>query len=74
MELSRWARKTLPNKLRTAPLWGVRTKARFMHDLGSLSFESAIGRHEGEARQTARRFKELSREDREALITFLKTL
>jgi CxxC motif-containing protein (DUF1111 family) len=62
------------NKLRTAPLWGVRTKARFMHDLGSLSFESAIGRHEGEARQPARRFKELSREDREALITFLRTL
>jgi len=62
------------NKLRTAPLWGVRTKARFMHDLGSLSLESAIARHEGEARETARRFKELSHEDREALITFLKTL
>jgi CxxC motif-containing protein (DUF1111 family) len=62
------------NKLRTAPLWGVRTKARFMHDLGSLSLESAIARHEGEAREPARRFKELSHEDREALITFLKTL
>src|SRR6202046_5433174 len=62
------------NKLRTAPLWGLREKARFMHDLRSLSLEDAIIRHEGEARKTARRFKELSPEGREALITFLHTL
>jgi len=62
------------NKLRTAPLWGLREKARFMHDLRSLSLENAIIRHEGEAREPARRFRELSPEDREALITFLRTL
>jgi CxxC motif-containing protein (DUF1111 family) len=62
------------NKLRTAPLWGVREKARFMHDLGSLSLENAIIRHEGEARETSRRFRDLSPEDRDALITFLHTL
>jgi CxxC motif-containing protein (DUF1111 family) len=62
------------NKLRTAPLWGLRTKPRFMHDLRSLSLEDAIARHEGEAREPARRFKELSPEERQALITFLKTL
>jgi len=62
------------NKLRTAPLWGVRTKARFMHDLGSLSFENAIRRHEGEAREASRGFRELSPADKQALITFLKTL
>lgn len=62
------------NKLRTAPLWGLRTKPRFMHDLRSLSLEDAISRHEGEAREPARRFKEMSPEEREALITFLKTL
>jgi len=62
------------NKLRTAPLWGLREKARFMHDLRSLSLESAIARHDGEAREPARRFRELSPEDREALITFLHTL
>ncbi len=62
------------NKLRTAPLWGLRDKARFMHDLRSLSLEDAINRHEGEAREPARRFRELSPEDREALITFLQTL
>jgi len=62
------------NKLRTAPLWGLRTKPRFMHDLKSLSLEDAISRHDGEAREPARRFRELSAEERAALITFLKTL
>ncbi|HEV3436912.1 MAG TPA: di-heme oxidoredictase family protein [Gemmata sp.] len=62
------------NKLRTAPLWGLRTKPRFMHDLQSLSLEDAISRHDGEAREPAKRFKELSPEERQALITFLKTL
>ena len=58
------------NKLRTATLWGLRDKARFMHDLGSLSLENAISRHDNEAREPARRFREL----REALVIFLKTL
>jgi CxxC motif-containing protein (DUF1111 family) len=62
------------NKLRTVPLWGLRTKPRFMHDLRSLSPEDAISRHDGEAREPAKRFRELSPEEREALITFLKTL
>jgi CxxC motif-containing protein (DUF1111 family) len=62
------------NKLRTAPLWGLRTKTRFMHDLKSLSLENAISRHEGEAREAAGHFRELSPGEREALITFLKTL
>jgi CxxC motif-containing protein (DUF1111 family) len=62
------------NKLRTAPLWGLRTKARFMHDLKSLSLDNAILRHDGEARDPAQRFKELRPEDRAALITFLQSL
>ncbi|HEY1993871.1 MAG TPA: di-heme oxidoredictase family protein [Edaphobacter sp.] len=62
------------NKLRTAPLWGLRTKPRFMHDLQSLSLEDAISRHDGEARDPAKHFKQLSPEQRQALITFLNTL
>jgi CxxC motif-containing protein (DUF1111 family) len=62
------------NKLRTAPLWGLRERVRFMHDLRSLSLHDAIIRHEGEAREPVRRFEELSPEDQEALITFLRTL
>lgn len=62
------------NKLRTAPLWGLRTKSRFMHDLKSLSLESAIERHKSEAQEPARRFHDLSPEERAALITFLNSL
>ena len=62
------------NKLRTAPLWGLRTKSRFMHDLESLTLLNAISRHRGEAGEPVRRFGELSPEDRAALITFLNTL
>lgn len=62
------------NKLRTAPLWGLRTHSRYMHDLQSLSLENAIGRHKGEADQASDRFKELSPEDRQALIAFLNSL
>jgi CxxC motif-containing protein (DUF1111 family) len=62
------------NKLRTAPLWGVRTKARFMHDLKSLSLDNAIERHKGEASEVERRFDELSSTERDALLTFLKSL
>src|ERR1700677_3621715 len=61
------------NKLRTAPLWGLREKARFMHDLKSLSLEDAIHRHDEEARDAARQFRELRPEAREDLITFLRT-
>jgi CxxC motif-containing protein (DUF1111 family) len=62
------------NKLRTVPLWGLRTKARFMHDLKSLSLDNAISRHDGEAHDPTRRFKELNPEDRAALIAFLQSL
>lgn len=62
------------NKLRTVPLWGLRTKARFMHDLKSLSLDDAIQRHKGEASQVERRFDDLSPTDREALLTFLNSL
>jgi CxxC motif-containing protein (DUF1111 family) len=62
------------NKLRTAPLWGLRTKARFMHDLKSLSLENAIERHKGEAREAERHFDELNPEERAALISFLNSL
>jgi CxxC motif-containing protein (DUF1111 family) len=62
------------NKLRTVPLWGLRTKARFMHDLQSLSLENAIERHNGEASDTEKHFDELTPRDRAAMLTFLKSL
>jgi CxxC motif-containing protein (DUF1111 family) len=62
------------DKLRTAPLWGLRTKARFMHDLESLSLENAIARHRAEAGEASRGFRELTPVQKKQLITFLQTL
>lgn len=62
------------NKLRTSPLWGLRTKSRFMHDLKSLSLEEAIARHKGEASDASRDFKALPAGDKQDLVTFLNSL
>jgi CxxC motif-containing protein (DUF1111 family) len=62
------------NKLRTAPLWGLRTRSRYMHDLRSLTLENAIERHRGEAEYVEHKFDGLSPQQKEALITFLKSL
>jgi len=61
-------------RIRTAPLWGVRTRSRLMHDGASLTLHDAIVRHGGEAKDAAKRFKCLSPADREALLTFLQSL
>ncbi len=62
------------NKLRTTPLWGLRTHSRFMHDLKSLSLQDAIARHKGEADEASDRFKALPADDRQDLLTFLRSL
>jgi CxxC motif-containing protein (DUF1111 family) len=61
-------------KLRTVPLWGLRTKSRFMHDLASLTLEQAIRRHAGEARGVASGFRQLTDAQRRQLLTFLQSL
>ena len=61
-------------KLRTAPLWGLHVKSRFMHDLQSLTLTDAIKRHRGEADQVTHRFRALSPEQQQQLLTFLKSL
>src|ERR1700674_1186080 len=62
------------NKIRTAPLWGVRLRPRLMHDGASLTLRDAILRHRGEASHVSQQFEKLKREDQEAIIEFLKSL
>jgi CxxC motif-containing protein (DUF1111 family) len=62
------------NKLRTAPLWGLRMRPRFMHDLQSLSLEDAIERHQGQAELVSKRFRELPQAEKDQLISFLQSL
>ena len=62
------------HKLRTAALWGLRMRPRFMHDLASLSLASAIARHAGEADDVRDRFVQLSDDQKQELFTFLNSL
>jgi len=62
------------NRLRTPPLWGVRTRSRLMHDGLSLTLRDAVLRHRGEANDARRRFERLGEEEREALVAFLRSL
>jgi CxxC motif-containing protein (DUF1111 family) len=62
------------NRIRTAPLWGVRLQPRLMHDGASLTLRDAIRRHRGEARVEAKKFQALSKPDQEALVEFLRSL
>ena len=62
------------NKLRTAPLWGLRTRSRLMHDGLSLTRTDAILRHGGEASLVTLRFIRLSAADRALLLAFLDSL
>src|ERR1700726_3356516 len=62
------------NKIRTAPLWGVRLRPRLMHDGASLTLADAITRHRGEANHAGEKFEKLKGEDRQAILEFLKSL
>jgi CxxC motif-containing protein (DUF1111 family) len=62
------------NKMRTAPLWGVRFRPRLMHDGASLTLLDAIMRHRGEATHVIQQFEKLKRPDQEAVIEFLESL
>jgi CxxC motif-containing protein (DUF1111 family) len=62
------------NKIRTAPLWGVRLRPRLMHDGASLTLLDAITRHSGEAGPVIKQFEKLKRPEQSAIIEFLKSL
>lgn len=58
------------NKIRTAPLWGVRLRPRLMRDGESLRLRDAIMRHRGEASHERDRFEDLKKEDRKPSWSF----
>jgi len=61
-------------RLRTAPLWGGRTRSRLMHDGQSLTLRDAILRHGGEAADSQSRFADLGEQEKEQLLAFLRSL
>ena len=66
--------QTMKNKMRTAPLWGMRTRDRLMHDGENLTRNEAILRHAGEAAGVINNYINLSTTQKNQLITFLNSL
>ena len=62
------------NKLRTPPLWGMRSRDRLMHDGETLTRNEAILRHFGEANPVINNYINLSTTQKNQLITFLNSL
>lgn len=62
------------NRMRTAPLWGMRTRDRLMHDGEELTRNDAILRHAGEAAGVITNYINLSTTQKNQLITFLNSL
>jgi CxxC motif-containing protein (DUF1111 family) len=62
------------NRMRTAPLWGVRTRSRLMHDGKSLTFADAILRHRAEASLGRKKFLALTDRQKRQLFAFLRSL
>lgn len=65
---------------RTPPLWGIGLLKRvnghiqLMHDGRADGFEEAILWHGGEAKDAAASYKKLSKDERDALVSFLESL
>jgi CxxC motif-containing protein (DUF1111 family) len=66
--------QTMKNKLRTAPLWGVRTRNELMHDGLNYTRNDAILRHAGEATGVINSYRNLSTTQKNQLIDFLNSL
>ncbi|HEX3554605.1 MAG TPA: di-heme oxidoredictase family protein [Thermoanaerobaculia bacterium] len=62
------------NKMRTPPLWGLRTHDRLMHDLLSVTRDDAINRHFGEANPVINNYLNLSVTQKNQVIAFINSL
>ncbi|HUF71057.1 MAG TPA: di-heme oxidoredictase family protein [Longimicrobiales bacterium] len=63
-----------PGEYRTAPLWGLRYRSRYLHDASAGSLEDAIDAHGGEAGGVVAAFHDLAAERRRVLLRFLSSL
>jgi CxxC motif-containing protein (DUF1111 family) len=61
-------------KLRTPPLWGMRTRSRLMHDGENVTRNNAILRHTNESEPVIQNYINLSLTQKNQLISFLNSL
>ena len=62
------------NKMKTAPLWGLRTRNRLMHDGLTFTYLEAITRHGGQAQNVTAKFNALPSRVKAQLLQFLGSL
>jgi CxxC motif-containing protein (DUF1111 family) len=62
------------SEFRTAPLWGVRASAPYLHDGRAATLAAAIAAHGGEAQESADRFLTLDADEVAALVAYLESL
>jgi CxxC motif-containing protein (DUF1111 family) len=62
------------NKVRTVPLWGLRSRGRFMHDSLSFNLNDAIQRHRNQAEDVRNAYNALSSTNKARLLEFLMSL
>jgi len=60
--------------MRTAPLWGMRTRNRLMHDGLSFTKQEAIARHGNQAASVRARYDGLTDQQKSLVLTFLDSL
>jgi CxxC motif-containing protein (DUF1111 family) len=63
-----------PDEMRTPALWGLRHRRPFLHDGSAFTVEDAILRHQREGELARRGFLQLPSDDRQRLLTFLRSL
>ena len=61
-------------QIRTAPLWGLRTRNRLMHDGLTSTRQEAIDRHAGQAASVVDAYHALTTEEQGQLVSFLDSL
>ncbi len=62
------------HQIKTAPLWGLRTRNRLMHDGLSFTYTDAILRHGGQAAGVVEQFNALTPTQKAQLLAFLDSL
>ena len=63
-----------PGEMRTAPLWGLRARAPYLHDGRAQTIIQAILLHDGEALIIRNRFAALPDSEQQAIIAFLNSI
>ncbi|HKE41135.1 MAG TPA: di-heme oxidoredictase family protein [Casimicrobiaceae bacterium] len=63
-----------PSEMRTAPLWGLRSRGPYLHDGRAATVDAAIRMHDGEAARARDRFNRLGKSMQAQLLAYLGSI